>query len=82
MSSETGDISDDGNILSPREEEVLRWVARAMSNKEVARELKISVATVDRHVVNMLEKTGCKNRTEIALYALRNGLISSEDMKA
>jgi DNA-binding NarL/FixJ family response regulator len=60
--------------LSAREVEVLRLVAAGKSNPQIADELMISLNTVQRHVSNILAKTGLANRTEAASYATRNGL--------
>jgi DNA-binding CsgD family transcriptional regulator len=61
--------------LSPREVEILRLVARGLSNKEIGRELTISEHTAANHVRSILRKTGCANRTEATTYAHRRGLV-------
>jgi DNA-binding CsgD family transcriptional regulator/pimeloyl-ACP methyl ester carboxylesterase len=61
-------------ILSPREAEVLRLIAAGKSNPQIAAELVISLNTVQRHVSNILAKTGANNRTEAAIYARDRGL--------
>jgi DNA-binding CsgD family transcriptional regulator len=60
--------------LSEREVEVLRLVAQGRSNPQIADELVISLNTVQRHVSNILAKTGLANRTEAASYAHRHDL--------
>ena len=60
--------------LSEREVEVLRNVAKGMSNQEIAKTLKIKEGTVRIHVGNILKKLQLANRTQAALYALRKGL--------
>lgn len=60
-----------GGILTPRQLEVLRHVARGRSNKEIARELKISPATVKVHVAQILATTGAGNRTAAAVAMAR-----------
>jgi DNA-binding CsgD family transcriptional regulator/pimeloyl-ACP methyl ester carboxylesterase len=62
------------NGLSAREVEVLRLVAAGRSNPQIADELVISLNTVQRHVSNILAKTGLSNRTEAASFATRHGL--------
>lgn len=62
--------------LSAREVEVLRLVAQGRTNSEIATLLVISKNTADRHLSNILGKTGCANRTEAALYAARHSLVS------
>jgi len=49
-------------------------VARGKSNREIAAELCISTNTVDRHISNILNKTGTVNRAEAAAYAAHHGL--------
>jgi DNA-binding CsgD family transcriptional regulator/tetratricopeptide (TPR) repeat protein len=60
--------------LSPREVEILRLVARGLSNREIGGELTISEHTAANHVRSILRKTGSANRTEAASYAHRRGL--------
>ncbi len=60
--------------ITPRECEVIRLVAAGRTNPEVAGALGISPGTVKRHVSNILNKTELKNRTELAAYAITNGL--------
>jgi DNA-binding CsgD family transcriptional regulator/pimeloyl-ACP methyl ester carboxylesterase len=60
--------------LSSREVEVLRLIAAGKSNPQIAEELVISLNTVQRHVSNILAKTGAANRTEAAGYARDRGL--------
>jgi NarL family two-component system response regulator LiaR len=62
--------------LTAREMEVLRLVARGLSNQEIADDLVVSVATVYTHVSNILAKLHLASRTQAALYALREGLAS------
>ena len=65
--------------LTEREVEVLRLVARGQSNREIADQLVISEATVRTHVSNILSKLHLASRTQAALYALREGLVSLDD---
>ena len=60
--------------LTDRELEVLRLIARGMSNKVIARELVVSEKTVKTHVSNILAKLHLADRTQAALYAVREGL--------
>lgn len=66
--------------LSEREGDVLRAVARGMSNQEIAEALSISEATVRTHVSNILSKLHLASRIQAALYALREGLASLDDV--
>jgi NarL family two-component system response regulator LiaR len=68
--------------LTVRELDVLRLVARGMSNQEVAANLVISERTVGSHVSNILGKLHLANRTQAALYAMHEGLATSEDRPA
>jgi DNA-binding NarL/FixJ family response regulator len=61
--------------LTPREGEVLRLVARGLSNRLVARELALSEKTVKTHVSAILGKLGVADRTQAALYAVRQGMV-------
>jgi DNA-binding NarL/FixJ family response regulator len=60
--------------LTPRETQVLRLVAMGLSNREIADALEISVETVKEHVQNLLRKVDLADRTQAAVWALRNGL--------
>lgn len=60
--------------LTEREMDVLRLVAQGLKNQEIAKSLVISVGTVRTHVSNILAKLHLANRTQAALYALREGL--------
>ena len=57
--------------LTMRQKQVLRLVARAQTNKEIAANLRISRATVKRHVEIILRRLKLKNRIQVALYATR-----------
>ena len=62
--------------LTLRELDVLRLVARGLTNQDIAKELVISEGTVRFHVSNILGKLHLANRTQAALYALQEGLSS------
>jgi NarL family two-component system response regulator LiaR len=64
--------------LTEREVEVLKLVAKGLSNQEIAEKLVVSERTVGAHVSNILGKLHLANRTQAALYALREGLASLE----
>ena len=65
--------------LSEREVEVLSLVARGLSNQEIGTKLFISERTVRSHVSNILSKLHLANRTQAALYALREGLARLDE---
>jgi NarL family two-component system response regulator LiaR len=62
--------------LTTREVEVLRLLAQGLTNQEIAAQLVIGEGTVRTHVSNILSKLHLANRTQAALYALREGLVS------
>jgi len=61
--------------LTPREREVLRLLARGLSNRLIARELVLSEKTVKAHVSAILAKLGVADRTQAALHAVHHGLV-------
>jgi DNA-binding NarL/FixJ family response regulator len=65
------------STLTPREIEVLRYVARGMPNKEIGQTMHISVKTVDRHVVNLMAKLDIHSRVELTRMAIREGLAEA-----
>jgi len=65
--------------LTEREREILRWLADGLQNKEIARELGISLATVRNHVHNMLEKLDVHSKLEAVSLAFRQGWVSARE---
>ena len=65
---------DDGPVLTTREVEVLRQVAKGLAYREIAEELFVSHRTVQNHVQNVLRKLQLSNRVELTLYAIDQGL--------
>jgi DNA-binding NarL/FixJ family response regulator len=63
------------DLLTPREEEIVKLVAEAHTNEEIAEMLVISKKTVERHRANILEKLGMRDRVELTRYAIRRGLV-------
>jgi DNA-binding NarL/FixJ family response regulator len=61
--------------LSPREKEVLGWVARGESNREIARRLGFTEHTAKAHLKQILVKMGVGDRTEAAVESVRRGLV-------
>ncbi len=66
--------------LTEREAEVLRLIAQGMSNREIGERLVITERTVCTHVSNILTKLHLASRTQAALYALKEGLTSLDDI--
>jgi NarL family two-component system response regulator LiaR len=66
--------------LTARELDILRLVAQGMSNKEIAGNLVIAEETVHTHVSNILNKLHLASRTQAALYALKEGIASVDDI--
>ncbi len=64
--------------ITSREHEVLQLAAAGESNPQIAARLQISVNTVKAHVKSILEKLDLENRTQLAAYAMRRGLIAPE----
>ena len=66
--------------LSEREREVLKFVAKGLSNKEIALSMRLSPSTVKRHVENILRRLQLKNRIEAAVYAVTKVSWESEKL--
>lgn len=65
--------------LTPREIEILDYVAQGNSNKEIAYQLRISDQTVKNHITSILRKLAVNDRTQAVIYALRHGWIKLND---
>ncbi|OEG00022.1 DNA-binding response regulator [Vulcanibacillus modesticaldus] len=70
---------DSIDLLSPREKEILSYVAMGYSNKEIADRLIISVKTVESHKAKIMEKLQFTSRPELVKYAIKKGLIDFDD---
>jgi HD-GYP domain-containing protein (c-di-GMP phosphodiesterase class II) len=68
--------------LTAREVEVLRLVARGLSNKEIAERLVISPKTVGNHVEHIYSKIGASTRARASLFAMQHGLLPEEEFSA
>jgi NarL family two-component system response regulator LiaR len=66
--------------LTEREIEVLQLIARGLTNEQLGKKLFISEATVRTHVSHILGKLGLGNRTQAALWALRKGIVSLDEI--
>lgn len=72
--SPTGEIKTRGDALTPREIEVLRYLARGLSVKQMAETMTLSSRTVDRHKANIMHKLRIHNQTGLIRYAIAEGL--------
>ena len=70
-----------GSELTERETEVLKQLASGKTNREIAETLFISEETVKSHIGNILSKLHLAHRTQAVIYALKQGLISMDDLK-
>jgi DNA-binding NarL/FixJ family response regulator len=66
---------EDPSELTPREQEVVKLIAEAHTNKEIAEILHLSEKTVESHRANVLQKLGMRDRVELVRYAIRRGLV-------
>ncbi len=66
------------DALSPREIDVLTWVAKGASNKQIGQHLHISEATVKSHLLHIFEKLSVNDRTQAVTQAVQKGLIQLE----
>ena len=63
--------------LSPREQEVLKLIAEAHTNREIGSILHLAEKTVESHRANLLRKLGMRDRVELVRYAIRRGLVEA-----
>lgn len=68
-------VQGDDSGMTEREKEVLLLIAEGKSNKDIAEELHISIKTVKTHVSNLLMKCELEDRTQLAIYAHRQGWV-------
>ncbi|MBE3580423.1 MAG: response regulator transcription factor [Thermoanaerobacteraceae bacterium] len=73
---------EEGPELTPGEQEILRLVAKGLTNAEIARRLFISVKTVQAHRANLMKKLGVHDRVDLVKYALRKGFWTLEEEKS
>ncbi len=79
VEEEEGETKDLYSPLSSREVEILDYIARGNSNKEIAKSLKISDQTVKNHITSILKKLSVNDRTAAVVHALRHGWIKMGD---
>lgn len=73
------DSKNKGEILTPREMEVLKYVADGLTNQDIADKLVLSLKTVQTHRAHLMEKLQLHDRTELVKYALRKGILKLEE---
>jgi DNA-binding NarL/FixJ family response regulator len=78
MGKKDSDKQNASELLTDRELEVLKALAKGYSNQKIAEELYISQRTVQNHLHNVYNKLGINGRTEAVLYAIQEGIISKE----
>jgi len=66
-------------LLSPRERETVYLVAKGYTNKEIARQLSVSLRTVERHCSVTMKKLGLQNRGELVAYTVQRGILNKGD---
>jgi DNA-binding NarL/FixJ family response regulator len=67
--------SEPDSPLTPRELEVVKLIAEAFTNKQIAETLRLSEKTIESHRANVLAKLGMRDRVELVRYAIRRGLV-------
>ena len=72
----TGDLRTRGDSLSPREQEVLRYVAMGHTKRSIAELMGLSIKTVEGHTDHLMKKLDIHNKVDLARYAIREGLTS------
>lgn len=78
-SEQESEVGSEVDLLSPREREVLKYIALGYTQKEISTELFISIKTVDTYKARIMEKIGAKKKSNLVRYALKHGIISSKD---
>ncbi len=71
------DVAETKDALSPREHEILGYLAKGASNKEIARTLDLAESTVKIHVQHILRKLNLTSRVQAAVFAIEHGLATS-----
>jgi len=71
-----------GNILSDREQQVLKLVAQGYSSQQIAKRIFVSVKTVETYRARIADKLGLRTRSEVVRYAIRMGLLAVESLES
>ncbi len=70
------------NILSDREPQVLRLVARGYSSAQIAKQIAVGVKTVETYRSRFAEKLGLRTRSDVIRFAVRMGLLTPETLES
>ena len=81
ISNENHQATPKKSLLTRRETEILKHIARGDLNKQIAEKLNISLNTVLTHRKNILSKTGIKTVSGLTLYSISHGLLSPDELK-
>lgn len=73
--------ADHNPVLTEREMEILKMVASGMLYKNIARKISVQETTVRAHVSNILSKLNLSNRSQLVIYAVKNGLVDAETLE-
>jgi DNA-binding NarL/FixJ family response regulator len=79
VSTSTGPRDEKYRTLTAREKEVLRLAATGQTNRQIAEALFLSARTVEKHRQGVMHKLGLDKREDLTKYALRQGLIDTDD---
>ena len=77
--TQDGPAAGDGQVLTPRERDILRLSAQGLRAKEIARHLDLSAKTVQNHRYRVMKKLGLRNSSELLSYALEQGYLEQAD---
>lgn len=69
------EVKSRSSTMTPREVEVLRYIARGLSKKQIASLMQLSVKTVENHAANLMTRLGIHDRVELTRFAIREGLV-------
>lgn len=78
----SGGLSRGTDLLSPREAQILRLIARGLTNRTIAREIGVAPRTADQHVHNIFVKVGVRSRAEAVRYAVEHELAAPTEAGA
>ncbi len=70
----------DRRELTNREVEIVKLAATGQTNQQIAEVLDVSVATVKRHLANVMIKWNVQNRTKVAVEAIRRGMVTRDQL--